>query len=411
MNYLKRKKNEAESLNGYYVIENVLCGIIVLTIIFNMSALTSAALTLSFVVVLIHFGKLLVRGLTKTMIFVIFIIILSLFAVCIASVTYNVQISFEYMKEYILFATAIVFMCIAAEDTINRRTTSFILKFQLIVACIYPIAYFILPDLTSNIGLHFNFTNTNLTGMWLLQSVLFSFVGFMSLKGAWRILSLTTAAFNILFIILTNARNTYLAFALFLGLFLWNLLKQKPRYSKVFVIFLLLLPLIFIPLYFWLVDPVTENGWLDFLVSEGKQLDSRLTIWNRAIRYLNVGSGWLFGNYPYLQGNLHNAYMVLLGSYGTLTLISVLGYMILIVCQVNEKTHSSFGRYCLAGFLAGMLLGIGEGAFFSGGVGLSLVITFFLFMARGDLDTKQLNLPMSKEKKKKGKYAGSKYIR
>lgn len=399
MKHFKEKKNEAEGLNWYFVLESALCGMIVLTIILDLSTLTSIAFLLSFLVVLLHFGKLILRGFTKIVLCCIFLLLLSLAAVCISTLKFNIQLSFEYLKEYVLFVSTIIYLCIAAEETINQRTTAYILKFNLIIACIYPIAYFTVPDITSNIGLHMHFTNTNLTGMWLLQSVLFSCIGFVALKSGWKLLSLITGLFNIYFVILTNARNSYLALALFFVLFVWNLLKQKSKYSKLFVILLLLLPLIFVPLYFWLINPISEIGWLNFLVSEGKQLDSRLIIWNRVIRYLNARNSWFSGNYPYLQGNLHNSYMVVLGSYGVLTLTGVAAYLIYIVCQVNDRIKDSFGKYCLAGFFAGMFLGIGEGAYFSGGVGLNLVITVFLFLARGNPDMQQMSHPEIRRKR------------
>ncbi|MBO2526725.1 MAG: hypothetical protein CW335_00880 [Clostridiales bacterium] len=402
MKYLKEKSNAAERLNWYIICESVLCGIIVLSIILGQNAFTSFLLILSFVVILMHFGKLLLHGFTRIMIFCIYLMIISLVMVCISTLKFEAVFSFYYLKEYIIFASAIVYLCIASEEKINRRTTGFLLKSDLIVGCIYPIAYFTLPDPSTTVGLQMNFTNTNLTGMWILQSVLLAFICFPVLKGGWRFLAAATGIFNIYLVYLTNARNAYVAFALFLVLYLWNLLKKKPRYSKAFVAVLVLLPLIFVPLYFWLIYPISEKGWLDFLVSEGKPLSSRMKIWSRVFDCLNMKNSWVSGNYPYLHGNMHNLYMVVLGSYGSLTLGGVIAYLIYITVEVNKKSDGAFNRLCLATFFAGLFLGIGEGAFFSGGVGLNLAITSFLLMANGDACEPMLGC--RKHEPKKSKY-------
>ena len=296
--------------------------------------------------------------------------------------------------------STIFFLYAATNTPINKNTAEFILKAYLIVSLLYPFAYFFFSYETTDAGLLMNFTNQNLLALWLALSVLYCTLCVIGLRKVWRVLGAMSAGFNIYLIFLTRCRNVLFALLLFLILLIIVMLKKKGTFSNTFLWILNLLPLLFIPIYLHMVDPMIEAGYLDFIIDEGKPLGSRAIIWNLGFKYLK--GYWLTGRYSVtnMHGNMHNSMMVLLCSYGILVTIAVIIYMYIILKSANDKATSKFQSYSLICFFAVLFMGIGEGFLFSGGVGIYIPACGYLMLANSEFSTAAITV----KKKQTSKY-------
>ncbi|MBR3300872.1 MAG: hypothetical protein IKI68_05235, partial [Clostridia bacterium] len=284
----------------------------------------------------------------------------------------------------IIFLTAIVFMFLCCYIDINKRTIHFILKFNVIIGYMYLIAYRFAPRINNfSVGLDFNFGNPNFAGMWLFQSLLYCTLAFVIYRQPiMKIFSGVPIVMLLYYINKTGARNCELAYLLFIAVCIWFKTKKCAKIPKWVVILINVIPIVFVPLYLNFVKPLEKLGWLNFIVSEGKTLSSRVKIWTHF--FDKLGSRWLTGEYLTCLGNSHNSHMVVLCSYGIITLALVICFTYNISMIANEKANDKRSGYCLAAFFATLFMGLGEGALFAGGIGLYIMGCSFICMARYD---------------------------
>ena len=57
-------------------------------------------------------------------------------------------------------------------------------------------------------------------------------------------------------------------------------------------------------------------------------------------------------------------------------------FMYKLCCAVNENCKTKKSLYCLAAFFGVVFMGIGEGALFSGAMGLYIMACGFIYLAR-----------------------------
>ena len=368
----------------FILTELMLCAVIVISTLMQRSDITSTAFTLSFVVLLYQLVKYFIINITSPdILFIFFITLISGTGVLFTGLRYNKAINFEYLKEWFIFLSTIFFFKLVTEREVNKKTVSMIMFINVGIAAMYPYAYFFLPQETKFNDLYLNFTNPNLTAMWLLQSVLYMIIGFIIYnKFIYKIIFLGLLAIDFWLMYKTGARNTLLALVLFIGILIWIFIKDNFKFSNGFSLFLVTMPGIFVPVYLILIDFVVEKGWLDFLVSEGKSLTSRVGVWTKFFNRVN--GNWLLGNYAYASGNAHNAYMTVLCSFGIIILILTIVFLYKIVKKINEENIDRKQAYCLVAFFAVLFMGIGEAALFSGGVGVYILAGSFLVLARYD---------------------------
>lgn len=211
--------------------------------------------------------------------------------------------------------------------------------------------------------LTFGFQNPNLAGMFLVCLAMERLERF---RASRRWIHILAAAALIVFVFLTQSRNCIGALAVYL-LVRPFLTIQPVRWSG--ALFLAWLPALLAVLYL-LVVPSPRFQWLfRFASGEGKTLDSRTEIWTEAIRIIFraplIGAAHLC-----TEGQLHNSHLELAGNYGIPVLI--------LVCE--QLVGAIRGRRAagILGFVCCLLLGTGEAALFSGGLGIYILAGAFL---------------------------------
>lgn len=390
-NPIKQKQKDPEKkLNFFVLIESLLCiGIIFFTCT-ERPSLTSLAFTGSFIVLLIQtIVYLFLQKKFNAIDGIMFVIILlSLVNVIASTLIDGIYITFNYMKEYLIFLATILFFRLVENIRISRKMCTIIFFVQMLICAIYIYTYYFRPqeyvEYSFN-GLSLNFSNPNLTAMFLLQSALYMVLGvFYFEKIILKAFCLIFCIVMLKYILETECRNALISFALFLGIFFLCFFKIDFKFSKLFIFLVNSAPIIFVPVYLIYIELIVEKGWFSFLAAEGKNLDSRVKIWKRAFEVL--GDFTFIGNYADAAGNVHNSHMVLLCSYGIIILILVILFNCLIVHRISSKVTTKFQVFALAAFFSVIFMGFGEGALYSGGVGIYILCGTFLILANSNFD-------------------------
>lgn len=383
MIYLQRVKRNGK-IDLFVLCEFVLCFIIVLSTLLIRINIASTAFTVSFLALVVAaFFKSTSKEKVDFLGLTISIIVFSFLCVIASTIMLGESFTFEYLKEYFIFVSTVLLMLIWSDTSANASTVNFLLKFNILIALLYPIAYKSFPQINQFNSLSLNFSNPNLTGMWILQSVLYSILGFLLLKKwIWRLLCVFAAIYNIYLMNLTEARNCIIALTLFVGLIIWLNIKRICKMPKWIIFIINIIPICFIPLYLNLIYKIMDKGWLSFFESEGKSLTSRVNIWNE--RFDLIKGYWLTGAYPTAGGNAHNSHLTVLASYGVIVLLLVIAFTYLISVKLNNNCSSKKQAYALAAFFSALFMGFGEGALFSGGQGIYIMVCGFLLLANAE---------------------------
>lgn len=372
-----------EKIDKFIAFEYIIGAIIVISTLLLKTNIASAGFMLSFLILIVYFAWCIFYDKQQKFEFVeiLTIIVLSMVCLLINSIFFSQQINFDYFKEYIIFQSTIIYLYIILNSKINHMTANFILKFNVLFAFIYPIAYNFFPQKNLFRELCLNFTNPNLAAMWILQSVLYAGLALIILKSKiWKLASIISIVYNIFLINETVSRNAIIAVVVFSALIVFCRIKPNPHFSNGLLLFFVVFPFVFVFLYLFFIDNIVAGGHFDFLVSEGKTLSSRVIVWTSTLE--KMGKYWLIGNYAENSGNNHNALLNIFGAYGAIVLIVVFKYIYDIIKFINKNVKDRKGIYCIAAFLAVLFMGIGEGALFSGGQGIFIFACGFLILAK-----------------------------
>lgn len=373
-----------QRINKFIALEYILCGVIILATLLQESAIASNAFMMSFLILVVYYLKLIFSDAARDFLpLTLLIVAVSFLCICYSSIINYSSFNFDYIKEYLIFLSTVFFIFIIVNSDINLKTSNAILIFNIFAAYLYPLAYKFFPQSHKYNDLTLNFSNPNLTAMWILQSVLYAALSVFIIKSKLlKIIAAVSIPINVFLINETGARNCMIALVLFAALCAWITIKKSKKFSKSLIFIINIVPIAFVPIYLTYIKSIQERGWFDFLVKEGKSLTSRLVVWQDQLE--KIHGLWLTGNYAQASGNAHNAHLVLLSSYGILILILVIYFFYKVCINFNDESKSRKNLFALAAFFAVIFMGLGEGALFSGGMGIFVMACGFLLLARCD---------------------------
>lgn len=335
-------------------------------------------------------------GLTKMDLFVCGIILLAIVFVVVNGVLSGADLSFSYMKKVILFSIALLFLQIANRRETNAEDTTFLYCMINIITLLFVVMFFvqgtykywyvnrISPYLT------FKFSNPNLVAMILLCLFMFHVSWLFSKKyRKLKWVHLAFAAFLAYCIFETRARNSQLVLLCFLigCLILLCLRRSEFRLGKILSAVVCVFPALFFSIYMAVINSLAFQRMFHFLVSEGKDLDSRVNIWGPALA--GVKESPIIGAYYAISngtgtGQMHSTHLDVLASYGAIVLVLVCIFLFLLLYQNGRQYDSKLKVAYMIGFCGTILMGMGEAAVFSGGLGLFVLVGTFLAMAKGE---------------------------
>ena len=300
-------------------------------------------------------------------------------------------ITMQYLKKLLSFFSSILFFSAAYKSIPNTSVRRWIYGILDFVAIYLIVAYFyqgqqafLLNGIVSNY-LTFGFTNPNLTGLFLAGMIMLQMNRLPALSRSWqRIPAWGEVCFLLFFLWKTQARNALLSVILFL-VFFFVLSLQKadqlhiPRIlAKIAPVW----PLLFAGAYILLLQLPCVIKLFSFLASAGKDLTSRMDIWLHALRLWT--SSPIFGAYAQASGGMgssqfHNTHIDILVSYGPIVLCIVC-FALYSLIYMGGKRQSRQQLLLTIGFTCEIILGVGEAAIFSGGLGVYLYAGTFLLL-------------------------------
>ena len=282
---------------------------------------------------------------------------------------------FAYGKKWIMFSMSLLFFQAVSRLRSDRKLRNFVhgaavclaglscLMFVLRKAEMYTM------DGVSSRFLTFGFTNPNLATLFLAMVSMLLWC-----SGTWY--RRCGAGIMAVFVVLTGARNAMLALVLFFICWMfWGRKQKTSRHPGLWA----WSPLLFAAAYLLVMRLPQIQQWLQDWTEEGKSLDSRLELWQLARE--TIARSPLIGAYHGISdgtgiSQLHNSHVDIAASYGVPVLI--------LVCILLRRWLCSGENGTIWGFVGALLLGFGEAAVFSGGLGIYIFAGMFLLLAKED---------------------------
>lgn len=359
-----------------------LCCLMMISAILEKNAIYSMLFMLSFVIVLFMFLANIGKYSKSELLLLVVLICLTLFNVLInALCNDNSRLSFNYLKKYIMFIAAIIFLSLCSKVKIDRKTKNFIDIATVILSCLIILFYFLFGDTLYRYNgiqskyLVFNFGNPNAAGMYLTAVALIELSIFFNVGIFKKVIVLAIGAFLCYLVMLTQCRNAELAILIF---FIIQIIyrirssvsknKKNPRWL---IILVAIVPILFAVVYMALIDNPAVVNALKFMSSEGKGVDSREKIWARA--FAAFGNSPIFGAYSEISGGsgasqMHNSHVDVLVSYGIVPFIIMIIVLSKIMLETNKKINSLKQQIYYIAFMCIVFIGCCEAVLFSGGI-------------------------------------------
>lgn len=318
-------------------------------------------------------------------------ILIAFVSVLINAALSSSVITMQYLKKLLSFFSTILFFSAAYKSVPNASVRRWIYGILDLVSAYLIVAYFyqgqrayLFHGVVSNY-LTFGFTNPNLTGLFLAGMIMLEMNRLPALTRSWqRIPAWAEVCFLLFFLWKTKARNALLSVILFLVIFFVLSLRKadQPHFGKTFSKIAAVWPLLFAGAYILFLQLPGVIRLFSFLESAGKDLTSRMEIWLRALRLWL--SSPIFGAYAQASGGsgssqFHNTHIDILVSYGPIVLCIVC-FALYSLIYMSGKRQSRQQFLFTIGFTCEIILGVGEAAIFSGGLGVYLYAGTFLLL-------------------------------
>ena len=383
-------------MEKYIIFEFFLCAIVIIMGVFQRNDIVSLAFYLMFIIqLLIIFQMSVNRILYNNNLFklLLLIILLAFFNIVINSFTdSNSNFGFDYIKKYVMFISTLIFFYISLYVPVSKRIVNFIFLTWSASTVWLIISYNLWPEKcyyyrgNRSEFLTFGMQNPNKTGLFLLALFVYGVVFLFILEKKFlKIICLISLPILLFFINETQARNDLTTIVLMGGMIIYFALRGKLIISGPIRVFLVLFPLIFAILYLLFIysDWITDT--FSFMVSTGKDIDSRYSSWVGDLTYFSEHI--ICGAYSQISGGTGssqclNTHIDVLCSYGIFVFIFFIIFLNSICRKINNYTKSFKQLTALLGFFAIIFAGMGEAALVAGGTGLSVLAWGFLLLAR-----------------------------
>lgn len=317
--------------------------------------------------------------------------LIAFISVLINAALSGTAVTMQYLKKLLSFSSTLLFFSAAYKSVPNASVRRWIYGILDLVSAYLIVAYFyqgqrayLFNGVVSNY-LTFGFTNPNLTGLFLAGMVMLEMNRLPALTRSWqRIPAWGEVCFLLYFLWKTQARNALLSVILFLVFFFILSLRKADQLHipRIFAKIASVWPLLFAGAYILFLQLPGVIRLFSFLESAGKDLTSRMDIWLHALRLW--ASSPIFGAYAQASGGIgssqfHNTHIDILVSYGPIVLCIVC-FALYSLIYMGGKRQSRQQFLLTVGFTCEIILGVGEAAIFSGGLGVYLYAGTFLLL-------------------------------
>ena len=355
---------------------------------FGLDGLTSVLFSLTFPLTVALWLRSVRKSMTANDILVLLTAMLAF--VCVladCAISYG-QLSLAYLRKGIMFAMTLLFFGAVSRFRADAGTVRFVHLVSELLTAIFAVMFLLcrqrmywVDGVPSNY-LTFGFSNPNLATLFLTMLYMLQLCRMRSERrwrhGVW-------AAVLLAFVAETGSRNALLTVAMVTVWALWGRKKETIRIGGVAAGVIAWAPMMFGVVYMAAVSSEWVQAVLSFLYEEGKDLDSRVEVWQRA--WSAIAASPLLGAYHAISdgtglSQMHNSHLDLGASYGLAVLI--------LVCMLLRRWLRGGRNIYILGFAGALLLGIGEAAVFSGGLGIYIFAGSFLLLAKGETDENRI---------------------
>lgn len=374
---------------------------IVVTQILNLDSLTSLLFILTFPLTVLLWIRSARRTIAVTDIIMGIAAALAVICVFTNAGISGGRISFQYLKKLIMFLMTLLFFQTAHRVRVDQKVVNYLNLVVDLLVLFLILMYFTQTRQMYTMGgrvtsfLTFRFTNPNLTALFLGCMFMLKVHGlFAPAKWYVKLVYWVMLLFLGWFILASRSRNCLLAMVFFSAVCVWIFFTRKRTFTmgKGGATLIALFPGVFAVAYMLLVTSSWVQKLLSFIVSEGKGLDSRVEIWGPALE--NIMKSPIVGAYYQISNGagssqMHNTHLDLAASYGLPVLILV---CVLLVAYIHQrgKRYSQKSQYLyILAFCCAILLGLGEAAIFSGGMGIYIFVGSFLLLANREQTEKR----------------------
>ena len=310
----------------------------------------------------------------------------------------NVMLSgfggFDYYKKAIMYITTLVWLVCCNAISISKRTLLCLFGFHIVCMGLYAMffrnGFEVVED---EIFLTLNFSNPNLAGMFLVHSLLYAGIFMVNIgdlieKKKWRLTLLGIClpfffnTINLLF--LTGNRSSVMAFLLFVGLIVSDLLFPYRFWLKKKYLFLLaMFPFLFVFIYIAYAGKLGNHITFG-MVDHGKTNTTRNHVWLPIIN--DFWHYFLSGDYSGIskgtgKSQLHNTHLDVYASYGILPLVLYVYLLFKLMSNALCITNTRLHRSGLYAFMAVFAVCCFEAGLVAGSFGLFIFTGGFLLIA------------------------------
>lgn len=316
----------------------------------------------------------------------------------------NADLDFSYLRKLIMFSITLLFLQVCYRIKINQNLVVFIGRvidgltlFLIAMFFLRTSAMFTLNGRVTSY-LTFKIGNPNLSGLFLTCLFMLELYRIFTRESWWRkIYHIGLSIFLLAFILLTQSRNCLIAVTLYTIITIWLILRRKSnlRIKKSAAIFCAIFPVLFLVVYMLYINSPVIQKVFSFMISEGKSLDSRMKVWIPAVQHMSRSP--LIGAYCGFSNGLgisqaHNTHLDIAVSYGVPVLVLVCIALYHYIYQAGRIYESKQEYTYILGFICAIILGIGEAALFSGGLGLYVFVGAFLMLSRRNVESESVRV-------------------
>lgn len=370
-------------------IEVVIASVIAILTALGQHSIISLLFSLSFIVTFV-FVALKVFEQNKVNISIVLAVL------CVINVTLNGlqeygRMNFDYYKKVIMFCCFmfLVYYSIQETEEVPAWFIQIIEILPVVAGSFLVFSYYYMGN-TEEIaeGITLGFANPNFTGMWLLHFFLYGALFVLkAFKGGSKLRLLYIPVLLIIYNLIpeTGARSCQIgALAFFAFMLLKPLMTRSP---SLFAVCIAIFPFLFAIFYLTFVDQPWFQNAFSFMISEGKNLTSRVRIWTRAFNGFTEHP--IFGNYSGIsygtgQSQMHNTHIDVLASYGILGFVLFIKILFDRLKQSNKAATSFYQTSAFCAFCAVIVSGTFEAAMVSGAMGLNLLTVGLLLLAQNE---------------------------
>lgn len=375
---------------------------IVVAAVLGLDLLTSYLFMATFPLTVILWG----RSVRKTLTAMDLLMMLTA-TLAVISVIINVWIAggalyFDYFRKLIMFIMTLMFFQTAYRLRVDREIVRFMDRIVDLLTIFLVVMYILQPMQAHMLNgrltryLTFGFNNPNTTGLFLTCLFMMEMYRlFKKEKWYMKTLHILMACVLIWFVVETQSRNCLLVLAMFVAVCIWLRFRSTRalQITRFWSVVIAWFPLLFALLYMlFIYSPWIQNA-LSFIVDVGKELDSRTKIWTIALE--NIRQSPLIGDYFGISngtGNsqLHNSHLDIMASYGIPILVMVCTALSTYLYQKGRIYEDKQSYIYILAFTCAIMLGIGEAALFSGGLGIYIFVGAFLMLSNAKSEEEEV---------------------